>query len=74
MLTTTGKKFYTIKHGDPEFFHKSDITVIPRASFEISQDCPVNYLRIIQECYNRGWIKPVAHVSDREMMWSKLGG
>jgi hypothetical protein len=37
-----------------------------RASIEIAPQCPRRYADIIAECYNNGWIKPVAHVTEKE--------
>ena len=39
-----------------------------RASIEISPSCPSRYADIIAQCYNNGWIKPVAHVTEKEYM------
>jgi len=44
----------------------------PRAGFEISQRCPENYRDLLQECIGHGWIKPVAHVHERELLFMGL--
>lgn len=61
------RRFVTLRHKDPDFsFSPNGITVVPRASFEISSGCPYNYREIIQECVRMGWLRPVAHMRDSE--------
>jgi len=57
----------TLRQSDTDFtFSPDGLTIVPRASFEISQRCPNNYASLIAECINHGWIKPVAHMRDTE--------
>jgi hypothetical protein len=44
----------------------------PRAGFNISQGCPKEYRMIILECMNNGWLTPVAHVHERELLFMGL--
>lgn len=37
-----------------------------RASIEIDSKCPTQYANIIAQCYDAGWIKPVAHCTEKE--------
>jgi hypothetical protein len=46
--------------------------ISPRAGFEISQECPTNYRKVIAECINNGWLQPVAYTKDSELMWETL--
>jgi hypothetical protein len=46
--------------------------MVPRAGFDISQSCPKEYRMIILECINIGWLKPVAHVHERELLFMGL--
>lgn len=62
----------TIKNDDPRFHIKDRFVVSPRAGFEINQGCPKEYKLIISECINRGWLKPVAHVTERELLFMGL--
>lgn len=62
----------TIKHNDPRFHISDDLTMAPRAGFEISSGCPYNYREIVQECIERGWLKPVAYMTERELLFSGL--
>lgn len=64
----------TIKRGDPGFYIRDGIVVAPRAGFEISQSCPVEYKSIIAQALNAGWIKPIANVTEQELMWINLKG
>ena len=73
MYKTSDRRFRTLRHTDPDFsFSPDGLTLVPRAGFEISSGCPVNYREIIQECINYGWLKPVAHMRDSEYTWEKL--
>jgi len=69
---THQSRIRTIKQGDPRFNIVDKFVTAPRAGFEISQRCPREYLLIISECVNNGWIKPVAHVHERELLFMGL--
>jgi hypothetical protein len=43
----------------------------PRAGFEINQSCPKEY-KIINEGIRHGWLKPVANVTERELIFMGL--
>jgi hypothetical protein len=62
----------TIKNNDPRFHITDEFVTCPRAGFEISQRCPENYKDLLLECINHGWIKPVAHMTERELLISGL--
>ena len=73
MIKISGARFKTLKRGDNDFtFSPDGITMVPRASFEVSSGCPQNYREIIAECVNYGWLKPVAHMRDTEYTWEML--
>ena len=65
-------KIKTIKNDDRMFYIKGDITMTPRAGFEISKQCPREYGLILTECIDRGWIKPIAYMRDDEYLWEEL--
>jgi hypothetical protein len=44
----------------------------PRAGFHILPECPKEYKMIISECINNGWLKPVAHITEREYIFMGL--
>lgn len=62
----------TIKQNDPRFLIKDGLTVTPRAGFEISIQCPSEHRMILTEAINKGWIKPVAHITERELLFLGL--
>jgi hypothetical protein len=64
----------TIRQRDDDFMLTNGLVYTPRAGFEISNGCPGNYREIILECINHGWLKPVAHIYDSELIWDKLNG
>jgi hypothetical protein len=43
------------------------LMICPRAGFEISEKCPTNYAKVLAECIEYGWLKPVAHVYGKEL-------
>lgn len=68
MFTITKSKGYKmLKAGDKNFtFSPNGVTIVPRASLEISPNCPKDYAHIIQQAYQYGWLKPVANMRDPE--------
>lgn len=56
----------TIKPGDNLFNIHNGFITSGRASLEIDPKCPPQYANIIAQCYNNGWIKPVAHCTEKE--------
>jgi len=71
-ITTYRSQIRTIKPGDPNFIITDGLVQASRAGIEISQRCPSNYADLIAECINHGWIKPVAHVTERELIFMGL--
>ena len=71
-FTTEKRTTRTLRPGDPHFQIPGKITMTDRASIEITTKCPQRYAEIIVECYNRGWIKPVANVTERELLFMGL--
>jgi len=62
----------TIKPGDPRFHINDGFVTTPRAGFEISKKCPEEYRRILTECWRNGWLMPVAHMTERELLFMGL--
>lgn len=62
----------TIKPGDPNFVITAGLEQAHRAGIEISQRCPENYKDLILECVRHGWLKPVANVTERELIFAGL--
>jgi hypothetical protein len=65
-ITADTKTIRTIRPGDPKFKLNLGIVMGDRASIEIDPKCPNYHVKIITEAYNNGWIKPTAHVTERE--------
>lgn len=62
----------TLKQDDPRFLIVDKFVMTPRAGFEVNQQCPREYKEIIAQCINNGWLKPVAHVTERELIFMGL--
>jgi hypothetical protein len=62
----------SIRPGEPHFTISNGLVVTSRASFEISNSCPSEYKSILLQAINAGWIKPVAHVTERELIFMGL--
>ncbi len=61
--------FKMLKPSDKDFtFSPNGVTIVPRASFEISSNCPREYREIILQAYQNGWISPVANMRDTEYL------
>ena len=71
-LTQHISRIKTIRAGEADFMLQDGMMISPRAGFEINQRCPLEYRQILRECIDNGWIKPVAHVFDSELMWDRL--
>jgi hypothetical protein len=68
-----GLKFKTYTKKDPEFhFSPDNIMLVPRASFQLSDQCPREYKLIIAECIGNGWLMPVAHQPVYEQFMEEL--
>ncbi len=71
-FTTHQSQIRTIRQNDARFRIVDEFVVSPRAGFEISILCPREYRSILSECIDRGWIKPVAYMTERELLISGL--
>lgn len=72
VITIHQSKIRTIKQDDPRFNIVDKFVTSPRAAFEISQRCPENYRDLLLECIGHGWLKPIAHVHERELIFMGL--
>ena len=66
-------QIWAIRQDDPKFDIWDGLVTSPRAGFEISERCPLEYKMVLQECINNGWLKPVAYMTEREMIFNGLG-
>lgn len=72
-ITTVNVKKLT--RGDSDFMFSHDgITLTPRASVEFSSMCPSSLIIQVQDAIAKGYIKPIAYMTDREYVWEKLNG
>ena len=66
-ISTRTRNIQTIRQGDDKFMLQDGLMICPRAGFEISEKCPTNYAKVLAECIEYGWLKPVAHVYGKEL-------
>jgi len=71
-ITTHCTQIHTIRPGDSNFIIHDGLVQAHRAGIEISQRCPENYKDLILECMRHSWLKPVAHVHERELIFMGL--
>lgn len=70
MFTKTHRsQIHSIKQGDLHFMIEDGLMMAQRAGIEISDDCPASYRDLIVSAYNKGWIKPFANITEREMLF-----
>ena len=62
----------TLKQSDPNFVITDGLMQAPRAGFEINKNCPREYRQIIAACIDQGWLKPIANVTERELVFMGL--
>ena len=46
----------------------------PRASMQISADCPDSVRDLIIQASSRGWLRPVAYMKQEEWAWARMAG
>jgi hypothetical protein len=46
----------------------------PRASMQISVDCPDHVRDAIMQAQYRGWLRPVVHMKQEEWAWARMSG
>lgn len=71
-ISTRQSQIRKIERNDPRFMIYDQFVTVPRAGFEISKSCPNEYRSILLQAVNAGWIKPVAHVTERELIFMGL--
>jgi len=71
-ISTHQSSIRTLSQSDPNFIIYDKFVSAPRAGFEISQHCPKDYRMIIQECIRYGWLKPIANITERELLFIGL--
>ena len=71
-FTTYRSQIRTIRQDNPCFRIVDKFVTAPRAGFEISEKCPAEYQKILYECWENGWLKPVAYMTERELIFMGL--
>lgn len=61
-----------LQFSDDDFCFNEDNTEYYRAAIELDKEIPVQFKRIVIECFEKGWIKPVAYIREQELIWDKL--
>jgi hypothetical protein len=57
----------TLRPGHEDFsFSPDGITVVPRASIEIDEKCPIEYRQMLMVALDFGWIRPNANMRETE--------
>lgn len=70
--TVHQSQIHTLTKDDPRFLIKDKFIVSPRASFEISADCPREHKLVIMEAIKNEWLLPVANLTERELIFMGL--
>lgn len=72
MYKTKKSNIKTIKLGEDRFTISDGMITVPRAGFSFHPSCPIDYKKIVLKCLEYGWLIPVAHMLDSEVMWEEL--
>ena len=64
--------FHTIRPGDKNFTITDGLIQYNRAGLEINEKCPTQYRQMLMTALDLGWIKPVANVTERELIFMGL--
>lgn len=57
-----------IKSDNPAFHIHDGLITAPRAGFEISTQCPKQWRDVITSSIERGWLKPIANMTEKELI------
>lgn len=72
MFKTHQSQIRTLRANDPRFLINDGLMISPRAGFHILPECPEQYKFVIRDCIQRGWLQPVANVTERELIFMGL--
>ena len=62
----------TLSPGDAGFKFTKGLVEYPRAAIVITDECPDNLKSQIWIYQRKGWIKPIAYVQTKELIWEEL--
>lgn len=71
-FTVKPNEVKTLFPGDAGFKFIKDMVEYPRAAIVITEDCPDNLKSQIWIYQRKGYIKPVAYVPTKELIWEEL--
>ena len=73
-MTYTMHKLTTrrIYRGQSGFTMTDGVMLVPRAEIELLEQCPAGIRDTVAFAISKGYIQPVAHVRDEELVWDKL--
>jgi hypothetical protein len=71
-ITFNNNKIHAIRSESSDFTISDGIVIANRASIEITADCPDNMRNTLAFACSQGWITPVAHITEREMIFMGL--
>lgn len=58
--------------GEKGFKFTSDMVEYPRAAIVVTEDCPDDIKKYIYIYQKKGYIKPIAYVPTKELVWEEL--
>jgi hypothetical protein len=65
-------KIVKLQQGDRGFQITDGILLADRASIEITENCPEGMRNTLAFAYQQGWLKPIAHITEREKIFIGL--
>ena len=65
-------KIHKIEPSDLNFNIVDEFITYQRATIHFDTNIPNAYAKVISECLNNGWIKPVAYITEREKLFIGL--
>jgi len=66
------KKFVKVTEDDKAWCQTDGMVVYTRAGLEISPECPDKIVWLLHNAINKGWLKQVAYVEEKTLMWETL--
>ena len=67
IISDKKKDIRAIRQGDSDFMIDDGMIRYPRAMIHVHPECPVNIREMIMIAFDKGWLKPVAHVYGKEL-------
>lgn len=66
------KKYVKLTQKSPAWTQTDGLAVYTRAALEVMPECPSSYIWLINEALEKGWIRQVAYVEEKTLMWETL--